>query len=1018
MSAETATAPKERFWPDLTPYGLSLWIERLPQEPDGAPPQYRFRLLAQQDLTPEQVYMAKEPFAELGRIIDAKTGEGTRRGDVRMEWTGLRVPTPETFLGHFRYARIRPLDSLACGPWIKDRPEDPHVPVAQWFWRAANADRENRIAAVPGRYQELAYELWATTPEGAAAYGGTAEPVTRAEYRDREGAPLVVGEEPRNRGLWVLPGVLRATLAPDDWRIRPIVTAQTDIRERADAGMKIGGARKDLSGGRRARRGARADQETMDGDNETSDHESAAGSDPALPWADWSWLESNDERELRGVAGRMRRDAIWKPPTKTDLKTFQAAGGTAAAWYFRELIRQSVAASPITQVAIKDHWTRRRYWRALYRPENRKGAMVMYPFLVAALRDRVQSWHTMRDVLAGIKPNDRIVNLNDLAQDVVAATKEHAASGASPGLFRQAIQDKTKDLAGNLNTMMSLLAGKKRAISEMATEAMKLLGDPVAGALTALQEPIQESVTNAIQAEIREIIEPALAQADIMLDGDATKMAIGHFATMGWGRASDDLWRLALKIAIAERIVVYADDASAAEINGILLTGEPHRPQTNTDPAEGTGIPRRGVPSPRFTNLKREGPARRVGSITEEILLKTFGLRGIEYGNRVTAADRQAMLDGAYDGFFDMAQALGVPTEFMGFYGRLGLALGARGRGGSAAAHYESDREVINLTKTLGSGMLAHEWAHALDDWLGRREGVTNSADVRFASGTAVQERWYAYANGNTNRQAMGLFMEAIHRRAAGPVGDTESARQSRLAILEKFATTFPDPAETTDPAAAAARTAFRRWMAEEVMPAVATEGHGSTLFLQLFCRPGRSWMFHPEAQVSRIQNWMDSHPDFATQRPDIASLTEAARYIPYSAFRSAWKALGKNASARNRLTDFAIDAEALGAYWSSKHEMFARAFSAVIHDRMAAQGVTNEFASKFSAPTIFLSNHYKGSSNPEGEERVVFAERATPLILAIQNAALEDKPDAKARVAETASIKEPAPLAAAQPGP
>lgn len=50
--------------------------------------------------------------------------------------------------------------------------------------------------------------------------------------------------------------------------------------------------------------------------------------------------------------------------------------------------------------------------------------------------------------------------------------------------------------------------------------------------------------------------------------------------------------------------------------------------------------------------------------------------------------------------------------------GRLAMAIGARGAGGSAKAHYEPVERVINITKMKGGGSLAHEWFHAFDNLL------------------------------------------------------------------------------------------------------------------------------------------------------------------------------------------------------------------------------------------------------------------------------------------------------------
>jgi hypothetical protein len=49
---------------------------------------------------------------------------------------------------------------------------------------------------------------------------------------------------------------------------------------------------------------------------------------------------------------------------------------------------------------------------------------------------------------------------------------------------------------------------------------------------------------------------------------------------------------------------------------------------------------------------------------------------------------------------------------------------------------------------------------------------------------------------------------------------------------------------------------------------------------------------------------------------------------------------------------------------------MFARGFSAVLHDRMADLGIVNDFASRFSAPNEFTDDKWRASPNPEGAER------------------------------------------------
>jgi hypothetical protein len=93
-----------------------------------------------------------------------------------------------------------------------------------------------------------------------------------------------------------------------------------------------------------------------------------------------------------------------------------------------------------------------------------------------------------------------------------------------------------------------------------------------------------------------------------------------------------------------------------------------------------------------------------------------FRLRSIEFGRWMNESDRQHWLYGSAHGLEVLSRILGVPADAMGLNETLSLALGARGRGGRAMAHYEPTPYLsINLTKTKGAGSLAHEYGHAID---------------------------------------------------------------------------------------------------------------------------------------------------------------------------------------------------------------------------------------------------------------------------------------------------------------
>lgn len=112
--------------------------------------------------------------------------------------------------------------------------------------------------------------------------------------------------------------------------------------------------------------------------------------------------------------------------------------------------------------------------------------------------------------------------------------------------------------------------------------------------------------------------------------------------------------------------------------------------------------------------------------ITDD-MLNVFNFYGGEFGNWVNDDTRQENLNQSYLAFADLARALDISADDISFNNKLSIAYGARGKS-NAAAHYESLRRVINLTKMKGAGNLAHEWGHALDNYLG--QAIKGSSDL------------------------------------------------------------------------------------------------------------------------------------------------------------------------------------------------------------------------------------------------------------------------------------------------
>lgn len=103
--------------------------------------------------------------------------------------------------------------------------------------------------------------------------------------------------------------------------------------------------------------------------------------------------------------------------------------------------------------------------------------------------------------------------------------------------------------------------------------------------------------------------------------------------------------------------------------------------------------------------------------------IKNFGLYSIEFGNWLNQSDRLNFMYATLVTLAQMAMVVQVPQAKMGLHKKLSLAFGSRGKGGFAAAFYQSAYTVINLTKTQGRGTFCHEYGHAVDDHLGQHSG-------------------------------------------------------------------------------------------------------------------------------------------------------------------------------------------------------------------------------------------------------------------------------------------------------
>ena len=186
--------------------------------------------------------------------------------------------------------------------------------------------------------------------------------------------------------------------------------------------------------------------------------------------------------------------------------------------------------------------------------------------------------------------------------------------------------------------------------------------------------------------------------------------------------------------------------------------------------------PRKASATPKqLKRVERTGlPDVRNGrDIVGEDFLKDFGIRGGEFGNWMSEKDAQASLNMAYEAFCDFADVLGIPLSSVSFWGRLAIAFGARGQG-SAVAHYEPLREVINITKMKGAGSLGHEMFHALDDIVAKKLGLKKMMTESFEKEKIPE----SVRNVISAMQYRKATKEEIEAEKAKKIGNTEKLLQ------------------------------------------------------------------------------------------------------------------------------------------------------------------------------------------------------------------------------------------------
>lgn len=410
---------------------------------------------------------------------------------------------------------------------------------------------------------------------------------------------------------------------------------------------------------------------------------------------------------------------------------------------------------------------------------------------------------------------------------------------------------------------------------------------------------------------------------------------------------------------------------------------------------------------PRPEQVYRSGVARRKGDVKGDDFMETFGFRGVEFGNWNNQEERQEVMSHAYDALLDMADVLNIPPKAVALNGELALAFGARGRGlSSAAAHYEPGYAVINLTKMAGAGHLAHEWFHALDHYVGRLDGKSKSEKINNRRGDKVypsQDDAYrfgthGFSRSNSQareelRKAYSAFTDTMIRKAETYVEDTRRADEfvdkSRQRLADELKAVRDGLSQQLDPKyykrknkpateeqlqrfdelaqqlidgeASALETEFilnekqrTRWsMTGRRTNPVLDEM--STVYREVRGRTGFSE--NGDNRIGKLVAYMNAYRDRIRLMNEAQEGTEKVKRVPTEFVRQG----------------VAADQARAGSYWSTPHELAARAFAAYTEDKLAEKEAGNDFLAYHAHGAVPVPIYPEGLFRPypEGDERV-----------------------------------------------
>ena len=406
---------------------------------------------------------------------------------------------------------------------------------------------------------------------------------------------------------------------------------------------------------------------------------------------------------------------------------------------------------------------------------------------------------------------------------------------------------------------------------------------------------------------------------------------------------------------------------------------------------------------PALEKVVREGVERRPADqdVNAKDFSDTFSFRGVEFGLWNNSAERQYILNQAYDALLDLAEILDVPPRAISLNGELGIGFGSRGHGLlGAKAHYERDYAAINITKIKGAGSLAHEWLHSFDHYLGRQAGKASGERVKNASGDMVFKAgdkpeldYVSHGFGwkskeRTREELRTAFDRVIDAISKREVEFTED-RSTRERIESKQRTHLNETLDTfrvemsrdhtndtygkkNGPANAAQMAKI-----DNIIADIKAGNYGEVVTDD---NAKVRYSFHEKAlELSRLHKEIRGRQGFGRGSDGklwgiiadihfaIQSQKEADKFL-----KEAKEEKVKTKKVRTEYYSEAwkLDQGTVKDYWSTPHELAARAFEAFIYDQMKDLDARNDFLAYEKHNNLPEYRMFNVKPYPEGAER------------------------------------------------